>query len=71
MSSATRWVLAAIVVAAIVGLLAWARNEPGVGGREPDPPSSTVVIAVINPKPPTTAEPVPIAPTTDAAVPST
>jgi hypothetical protein len=32
-----RWVISAIVVVAIVALLAWARNDPGVGGRTPDP----------------------------------
>ena len=43
MLPATRWVLGAIVVVAIVALLAWARNDPGVDDRQPDPPSSTVV----------------------------
>jgi hypothetical protein len=36
-SGAGRWVLAAVVVLAVVALLAWARNDPGVGGRVPDP----------------------------------
>jgi hypothetical protein len=35
--SALAWVVAAIVVIAIVALLAYARNDPGVGGRVPDP----------------------------------
>ncbi len=39
-----RWVVAVIVVAAIVALLAWARNDPGVGGRFPDPPESNAVV---------------------------
>ena len=38
-----RGLLAAVVVIAIIALLAWARNDPGVGGREPDPPQSTEV----------------------------
>jgi hypothetical protein len=32
-----RWVIAIIAVLALVALLAWARNDPGVGGRFPDP----------------------------------
>ena len=36
---------AAIVVAAIVALLAWARNDPGVDDRDPDPPQSTEVVS--------------------------
>ena len=39
-----------IVALAIVALLAWARNDPGVGGRQPDPPTSMAVDSV----PPTT-----------------
>jgi hypothetical protein len=38
-----RWVVAVIVVLGIVALLAWARNDPGVGGRFPDPPNSSSV----------------------------
>jgi hypothetical protein len=49
-----RWVIAAIAVAAIVALLAWARNDPGVGGREPDPPQSTVLVSDGETVPPTT-----------------
>ena len=55
MLPATRWVLVAIVVVAIVALLAWARNDAGVDDRQPDPPSSTVVAADV---------PVSVAPTT-------
>ena len=62
MLPATRWVLGAILVVAIVALLAWARNDPGVDDRQPDPPSSTVSEAV---------DPVPVAPTTVEPVPPT
>ena len=40
-SAGLRVALAAIVVAAIVALLVWARNDPGVDDRDPDPPQST------------------------------
>jgi hypothetical protein len=40
---AGRWLLAAVVVLAIVALLAWARNDPCVGGRVPDPEDAAVV----------------------------
>ena len=43
-STALRWLFGAIVVAAIVALLAWARNDAGVDDRDPDPPSSTEVV---------------------------
>ena len=36
-TTATRWLMAAVAALAIVALLAWARNDPGVGGRVPDP----------------------------------
>jgi hypothetical protein len=39
-----RWLFGFIVAACIVALLAWARNDPGVGGRESDPPQSTTVV---------------------------
>jgi hypothetical protein len=38
-----RWLIAAVVAIAIIALLAWARNSPGVGGRQPDPPGAAVV----------------------------
>ena len=50
------------MVVAIVALLAWARNDPGVDDRQPDPPSSTVSEAV---------DPLPVAPTTVEPVPPT
>jgi hypothetical protein len=40
-----RWVIAAIVVAAIVALLAWARYDPGVDDRVPDPEDAIAVVA--------------------------
>ena len=43
-STALRWLFGAIVVAAIVALLAWARNDAGVDDRDPDPPQSTDVV---------------------------
>jgi hypothetical protein len=43
-STGIRVAMAAIVVAAIVALLAWARNDPGVGDRDPDPPQSTEIV---------------------------
>jgi hypothetical protein len=36
-TTVARWVLALIVALAIIALLAWARGDPGVGGRIPDP----------------------------------
>ncbi len=44
-STALRWLFGAIVVAAIVALLAWARNDEGIDDRDPDPPVSTEVVA--------------------------
>jgi hypothetical protein len=35
--SPARWVIAAVVVIAIVALLAWARHDAGVDDRVPDP----------------------------------
>jgi hypothetical protein len=59
-STAGRWVIGAIVALCIVALLAWARNNPGVGGRQPDPPTSTIVVATVTvPEAPTTVESVP------------
>ena len=36
-------IVAALAVLAIVALLAWARGEPGVDGRAPDPEDAAVV----------------------------
>ena len=41
-----RWTIGVIAAIAIVALLAWARNEPGVGGRVPDPETAVAVVAV-------------------------
>jgi hypothetical protein len=54
-SIAGRWLVGAIVVFAVIALLAWARNDPGVGGRQPDPPTSDVPIT----QAPTTVDSVP------------
>ena len=48
-TSTARWVIAALAALAVVALLAYARNDPGVGGRVPDPEDvSTVVVVVDN-----------------------
>ncbi len=39
-----RWVVGLIAAAAVVALLAWARNDPGVGGRDPDPPTGAALV---------------------------
>ncbi|HEX5946819.1 MAG TPA: hypothetical protein VFY82_11105 [Acidimicrobiales bacterium] len=43
-SGAGRWLLVAVAALAIVALLAWARNDPGVGGRVPDPEDAAAVV---------------------------
>ncbi len=53
-TDARRAMLAVVVVIAIISLLAWARNDPGVGGREPDPPQGTPVVTDVDTVPPTT-----------------
>lgn len=45
-NDSTRWVVAALAAVGIVALLAWARNDPGVGGRVPDPEDVRVVVVV-------------------------
>ena len=47
-----RWVIGVIVVAAVVALLAWARNDPGVGGRIPDPEDAVAVVTADGVHPP-------------------
>jgi hypothetical protein len=66
-TDARRWIVAAVAVIGVIALLAWARNGPGVGGREPDPPASSVVVpttattgdgavvTTVSPGPPTTS----------------
>jgi hypothetical protein len=54
-STPGRWLIGLIAAVGVIALLAWARNDPGVGGRQPDPPTSTVVIKVVPvPRPPST-----------------
>ena len=43
-TSAGRWAIAALVALAIVLLVAYARNDPGVGGRIPDPEDAVNVV---------------------------
>ena len=52
------WVAAAIAVFGIVALLAWARNDAGVDDRDPDPPS-TVIVVVPGPPSSTVGDAVP------------
>ncbi|MBN2839633.1 MAG: hypothetical protein JXP37_01570 [Coriobacteriia bacterium] len=47
-TAVVRWAVAAIVVLAIVALLAYARNDPGVGGRVPDAPGAGAAVASID-----------------------
>jgi hypothetical protein len=59
-STGGRWLVGTIAALAVIALLAWARNDPGVGGRQPDPPTSSVDVSVDSvPVPPTVAESVP------------
>jgi hypothetical protein len=53
-SDVRRSILAAVVVFAIIAMLAWARNDPGVGGREPDPPQSAPAVGAGDSFPSTT-----------------
>ena len=39
-----RSLLAVVVVLAVVALVAWARNDPGVDGRAPDPEDAATVV---------------------------
>jgi hypothetical protein len=43
-SNAVRYLIAVVAALGIVGLLAYARNDPGVGGRVPDPEDVRVVV---------------------------
>jgi hypothetical protein len=45
-SGVFRWVIAAVVVVGIVCMLAYRRNDPGVGGRVPDPEDVVAVVVV-------------------------
>ena len=44
-TTAGRWLIAAVAALAVVLLLAYARNDPGVGGRVPDPEDVPAVAA--------------------------
>jgi hypothetical protein len=44
MSDSARWVVAVVAGLGIGLLLAYARNDPGVGGRVPDPEDVHVVV---------------------------
>jgi hypothetical protein len=41
---AVRWMVVALAALGLVLLLAYARNDPGVGGRFPDPEDVRVVV---------------------------
>jgi hypothetical protein len=43
-SNAVRYLIVVVAALGIVGLLAFARNDPGVGGRVPDPEDVRVVV---------------------------
>ena len=47
-TSTARWVIAALAALAVVALLAYARNDPGVGGRFPDPEDVRTVVVVVD-----------------------
>ena len=42
--TAVQVIVAVIAVLAIVALLAWARGEPGVDGRAPDPEDAAAIV---------------------------
>jgi hypothetical protein len=44
MSDSARWVVTMVAALGIILLLAFARNEPPVGGRIPDPEDVHVVV---------------------------
>jgi hypothetical protein len=39
-----RWFVGALAALGVVALLAYARNDPGVGGRVPDPEDVRVIV---------------------------
>jgi hypothetical protein len=43
---AIRWLIALLAAFAILWLLLFARGEPGVGGRQPDPPNAAAGLVV-------------------------
>jgi hypothetical protein len=44
MKGAVRWILVAVLALAIVGLLRYARGEPGDDGRAPDPEHAAALV---------------------------
>ena len=73
MDGARRFIVIAITALGIIALVAFARNDPGVGGRDPDPPTSTTpappsvttIVHVIEIKPPSDTTPGPPATLTE------
>ncbi len=47
-SNVVPWVIGALAALAVVALLAYSRNDPGVGGRFPDPEDVTRVVVVVD-----------------------
>jgi hypothetical protein len=45
-TSATRWILIAAVVIALVLFIAWARREPGFDDRVPDPEDAVATYVI-------------------------
>jgi hypothetical protein len=43
-TNVVRWLIAALAALGVVALLAYVRNDPGVGGRFPDPEDVRVVV---------------------------
>ena len=43
-TNTSRWVIGSIVALAVVALLAWARNDPGIDDRDGDPEDVTEVV---------------------------
>ena len=43
-STPSRYLIAAVAALGVVALLAFARNDPGVGGRFPDPEDVEVIV---------------------------
>ena len=73
MDGARRFIVIAIAALGIIALVALARNDPGVGGRDPDPPTETTAAPpsgttiVIEIRPPSESRPGPPETVTDAS----
>jgi hypothetical protein len=48
MSDSARWVVGVMAALGIALLIAYARNDPGVGGRVPDPEDVRVIVIETN-----------------------